>query len=65
MARTIDCIYLRPCNNLQGGHKLMDLNSRRVVTWYKVTEIPVTELIVQAVEKLAKNEGFKGIKFTN
>ena len=25
---TLDCIYLCPCSNLQGGHELMDLNSR-------------------------------------
>jgi len=31
-AHTLDCIYLRPCNNLQGGHELMDLNSGHIIT---------------------------------
>jgi hypothetical protein len=30
--RTIDCIYLRPFPNLQGGHEVMDLRSGRVIT---------------------------------
>ncbi len=41
-ARTIDCIYLRPAQNVQGGHELMDLNSGRVITrGGKITEIPI------------------------
>ena len=30
--RTLDCIYLRPTNNIQGGHELMDLATGRVIT---------------------------------
>ena len=45
-ARMIDCIYLCPCNNLQGGHELMDLNSGWVITRRKVTEIPITKVVI-------------------
>jgi hypothetical protein len=65
-ARTIDCIYLRPCNNLQGGHELMDLNSGRVITrGGKITEIPITPVVIKAVEAIAEREGFKSLKFKN
>jgi hypothetical protein len=30
--RTLDCIYLGPVRNKQGGHKLMDINSGRSIT---------------------------------
>ncbi|MGC8483976.1 MAG: hypothetical protein ACP5OE_10085 [Thermodesulfobium sp.] len=52
--RTIDAIYLRPANNIQGGHELMDLNSGRVITRPRVWEIPVTPVIVRAVEDMAE-----------
>ncbi|MGC9176786.1 MAG: hypothetical protein ACP5F1_06910, partial [Thermoplasmata archaeon] len=48
--RTIDAIYLRPTNNIQGGHELMDLNSGRVITRPRVWEIPVTPVVIRAVE---------------
>jgi len=65
-ARTIDCIYLRPCNNIQGGHELMDLNSSLVITQGgKITEIPVTEVTIKAIEAMAEKEGFKSLKFKN
>jgi hypothetical protein len=63
--RTIDAIYLRPHNNIQGGHELMDLNTGAVITRRKVTEIPVTTLVIKAVEEMAYAEGFKSLKFRN
>lgn len=65
-ARTIDAIYLRPCKNQQGGHELMDLNSGRVITrGGKITEIPITPVVIKAVEAIAEKEGFKSLKFKN
>ena len=63
--RTLDAIYLCPMDNIQGGHELMDLNSGQVITQRKVTEIPVTELVIKAVKQMAYNEGFKSLKFKN
>ena len=40
--RTLDAIYLHLMDNIQRGHELMDLNSGRVITRQKVTEILVT-----------------------
>jgi len=32
ITRTLDAIYLRPAQNQQGGHEIMDLNSGRMIT---------------------------------
>ena len=64
---TLDAIYLRPAQNMQGGHELMDLTSGLVITHANVTEIPVTDLVIKAVEKMGYDQGFPitGMKFTN
>ena len=36
-----------------------------MITQRKVTEIPVTELVIKAVKQMAYNEGFKSLKFKN
>ena len=63
--RTRDGIYLRPNSNFQGGHEVMDLNTGRVITCRKVTEIPVTDVVIKAMEAMAHNQGFKNLKFKN
>ena len=64
---TLDAIYLRPAQNMQGGHELMDLTSGLVITHTNITEIPVTDLVIKAVEKMGYDQGFPttGMKFTN
>jgi hypothetical protein len=64
-ARTLDAIYLRPAINMQGGHELYDLNLKRVITWARVTHIPVTNVVIKAIEQIAKDQGFKTLKFKN
>jgi hypothetical protein len=63
-APTIDCIYLRPFPNLQGGHDLINLKTGRVITRRRVTEFPVTELVIQAVENMAHEQGLTTLKIT-
>ena len=64
---TLDSIYLRPAQNMQGGHELMDLTSGLVITHANVAEIPVTDLVIQAVEKMKYDQDFPttGMKITN
>ena len=64
---TLDAIYLRPAQNIQGGHELMDLTSGLVITQTNVTEIPDADIVIKAVEKMGYNQGFPttGLKFTN
>jgi hypothetical protein len=65
-ARTIDTIYLCPAINMQGGHELYDFNSNRVITGVRVTQIPVlTDVVIKAIERIAKDQGFKTLKFKN
>jgi hypothetical protein len=62
--RTIDCIYLRPFSNIQGGHELLDLRSGRVITRRRIKEIPVTDLVIQTVENMAIEQGLTTLKIT-
>jgi hypothetical protein len=64
-ARTIDAIYLHPAINMQGGHELYDFNSNRVITRARVTQIPVTDMVIKAIERIAKDQGFKTLQFKN
>ena len=60
--RALDCIYLRPIYNQQGGHELLDLATKRVITRRKVTHIPIAPTIIQAVENMAAQDGMTGLK---
>jgi hypothetical protein len=55
-SRTIDTIYLRPVNSMQGGHELYDLNPGRVITRARVTQIPVTDMAIKAIEQIAEDQ---------
>jgi hypothetical protein len=44
---------------------VMDLRSGRVITRRNLTETPVTDLVSQAVEDLALQQGITTLKFTN
>ena len=65
VARTLDAIYLRPNKNLQGGHEVMDLASGRVITRSVVKPIPMSQMIIDTVERMADDQGFKELKFKN
>jgi hypothetical protein len=64
-SQTLNLIYLRPVNSMQGGHELYDLNSGRVITRARVTQIPVTDVVIKAIKCIAEDQGFKSIKFKN
>jgi hypothetical protein len=64
-ARTLDAIYLRPAINMQRGHELYDLNSNRAITQARVTQIPITDVVIKAIEQTAEDQGFKTLKFKN
>jgi hypothetical protein len=63
--RTLNAIYLRSAQNQQGGHELMDLDSGQVITRNIVHGIPVTDVVIKAVETMAYEQGFKNMKFKN
>ena len=45
----------------------MDLNSGKMITRSRVTEIPITDRIIKAVEDMGHQQGFPktGLKLTN
>ena len=63
--RTLDGIYLRPSTNKQGGHEVLNVVTGKAVNTPKVKEIPITELMVKAVERMAEKDGIKTLKITN
>jgi hypothetical protein len=65
VTRTLEAIYLRPAQNQQGGHELTDLNSGQLVSRNIVHEIPVTDVVIKAVENMAYQQGFKSLKLKN
>jgi hypothetical protein len=42
-----------------------DLNSGRVITRARVTQIPVTDVVIKAIKGIAEDQGFKSLKFEN
>ena len=60
--RALDCIYLRPVYSQQGGHELLDLATKRIITRRRITVLPITPTIIRTVESMAQQDGMVGIK---
>ena len=60
--RPRDAINLSPIEDLQEGHRVLDLKTRKVIIRPKVTAIPVTDTVIKAVEALAEIDGVKCFK---
>ena len=43
----------------------MDINSGRIKKPMHVWELPVTDLVINAVETMAENQGIKSLKMSN
>ncbi|MGA0888342.1 MAG: Ty1/Copia family ribonuclease HI [bacterium] len=67
MARTKDCLYLYPGNGVQESHYVLDLQTKkRIKRRTVIGPIPITDTVIQLVEKIAAEDGqekFKGLKF--
>ena len=61
-ARTIDAIYLRAQS--KNGHELMNLETGELITRGRIWEVPITSLVIRAVEEMAYNQGIKSLKVT-
>jgi hypothetical protein len=57
--RTIDAIFLRALDNIQGGFEVMNLKTGKPITRHRVIEVPITEQVIKRVEQLAARQGFK------
>ncbi|CAJ1939470.1 unnamed protein product [Cylindrotheca closterium] len=61
-SRTIEAIYLGPADNMQTGHKLYDLNTKREVTRPRITVLPITDQVIKLVEAHAAEEGVTDLR---
>lgn len=48
--------------NQQGKHDLVDLNSGKLITWNIIQEVPVTDVVIKAVQTMAYKRGLKSLK---
>ena len=63
--QSIDGIYLRPNENIQGGHLIMNLNTGKIISRARVTKIPLPSTVKEKVEQMAPTEGKSDMKFYN
>jgi len=61
--RMIDCIYLSPSYNEQGGHELYNVHSEAKITRPHVESIPIPNTIIQLVHDLGEADEMTGIQF--
>ena len=64
LPRTLDCIFLGPTSGKQPGYELLNLATGQVIVRPKIRELPITDIIIDAVEKLADKDGIKSMKFS-
>ncbi len=50
--RTIDCLYLQPASNLQEGHEVMHIQTGELMKVRRLTKVPMTQAVIDAVNKL-------------
>ncbi len=64
--RTKWAICLGPTGNLQGSYKFLSLATGKRITSRKFSEMPITESVIEQVEKMAvKDRATKGLSFKN
>ena len=65
-SRALHCIYLRPNDNDQGGHVLLNLDTNCTVTCPRFTPLPISKAIIERVHAIAESEGMpKGLKIVS
>ena len=64
-ARALDCLYLRSTDNAQGGHEVYHIPTRQVLTRAYVTVVPITQTVIDTVNKIGYSEGVKNLKITD
>jgi hypothetical protein len=63
ISRTLDCIYLRYSDNLQGGHELLHLPTNQIIARQYITPSPITLAVIKQVNDIATLENMpQGLK---
>ena len=64
--RSLDCLYLRPTANHQGGHELLHLQTNQPITRSVVTPVSITPSVIKMVHAIAKRDDMpSGLKIKN
>lgn len=63
--RSIEGIYMRPTRTQRGGHKLLNLHTKRIITRPKIDVVPVTDQVIARINSWAHEEGIRSLKFFN
>ena len=63
--RTKDVIYLQSAQQLQRGHEVMDLATGELIKVVRFDKCMMTRMVVDRVEQLATQQGYKTLKFFN
>jgi hypothetical protein len=54
--RTLDCIYLRYSDNIQGGHELLHLPTNHIIVRQYVTQVPISPAIIKQEHQIVETE---------
>ena len=65
LPRTLDCIYLRANDALQGSHQVMNLATGRVIARQSAVPTAMPRMVIDCVELLTTRQGYKTLKFFN
>ncbi|CAJ1966653.1 unnamed protein product [Cylindrotheca closterium] len=61
--RSIEAIYIEPTKGQRTGHRVLNLNAKKMISRPKVVVLPVTNQVIQRVEAWAAAEGVTSMKF--
>ena len=61
-SRTIEGIYLGPTPNLQEGHLIYDIYTRKTNTRPRIKEIPMSQQVIKIIEGIAAEEGVHDLR---
>ena len=61
--RMLDCIYLSPAYNTQGGHILFNLHTKSIIAQHYVISIPIPPSMIDLVNDMGKDDGMTDIEF--
>ena len=52
-------------DKIQGKHEIFDIKSHRVITIWKIIEIPIPKSIIKHIEEIVAREKVTSLKFNN
>ena len=61
--RTVEGVYIRATRNERGGHRILNLNTKKFIIRPKVVVLPATDQVIARVEEWAHEENVHTLKF--